>query len=235
MGLTAENVARSHAISRPRMDEYALLSHQRAVAAQESGLVASEIVPVPLPTGGSLEADECPRRTTDLDALAALPPAFDEDGVVTAGNSCPVNDGAAAVLVMSSARARAEGLQPRARILASAVTGLAPEVMGLGPVEAVRRVLRQVGMSINVIDVVELNEAFAAQVLACVDELGIDVERQLNPHGGAIALGHPYGMIGARILTTLLNDLETRDQTLGLETMCVGGGQGMAMVIERLA
>jgi acetyl-CoA C-acetyltransferase len=178
--------------------------------------------------------DDGPRAGTSLEKLSSLKPAFKEDGVVTAGNACPLNDGAAAVLVMSEERAQSLGLEPKARIIGSAVSGLAPEIMGVGPIEAVTKLLKQTGMSIGDVDVVELNEAFAAQVIPVCDELGIDIESQLNPHGGAIALGHPFGQTGARIMTTLLNDLETLDKSIGLETMCVGGGQGMAMLVERL-
>ena len=234
MGLTAENVADRWDISRLQMDEYALRSQTLAVAAQASGFFDAEITPVPLPGGGELARDECPRPGTTLEGLSALKPAFRPDGRVTAGNACPLNDGAAAVLVMSEARAHELGLAPRARILASAVTGVAPEIMGVGPIQAVRKVLAMTGMTIADVDIVELNEAFASQVLAVADELGIEIERQLNPFGGAIALGHPFGMTGARIMTTLIHGLEERDQTIGLETMCIGGGQGMAMLIERL-
>jgi acetyl-CoA C-acetyltransferase len=188
-----------------------------------------------LPDGSVVSKDDGPRPGTTLEKLASLPPAFKEDGVVTAGNACPLNDGAAAVLVMEEEKARSLGLEPKARIIGSAVSGLAPEIMGVGPIEAVSKLLKQTGMSIGDVDVVELNEAFAAQVLPVCDELGIDIESQLNPHGGAIALGHPFGQTGARIMTTLLNDLETLDKTIGLETMCVGGGQGMAMLVERLS
>jgi acetyl-CoA C-acetyltransferase len=234
MGLTAENVAEQWGIEREAMDEYAALSHQRALAAQQSGFFDDEITPVPLPAGGELSRDECPRPGTSAERLAELKPAFKPDGRVTAGNACPLNDGAAAVLVMSDTRARELGLQPKARIIASAVTGLAPEIMGVGPIEAVRKVLATAGMTIGDVDIVELNEAFASQVLAVCRELEIDIEAQLNPFGGAIALGHPFGMTGARIMTTLLHGLEERDQTIGLETMCIGGGQGMAMLVERL-
>jgi acetyl-CoA C-acetyltransferase len=216
------------------MDEFAKRSQDLAAEAQKNGFFDREITPMEVPDGRVISTDDGPRPNTTLEKLAELPPAFRPDGRVTAGNSCPLNDGAAAVLVMSAARADALGLQPRARIVASSVVGLEPEYMGMGPVGAVRAVLDQAGMSLTDVDVIEINEAFAAQVLACVDELGIDMDR-LNPHGGAIALGHPFGMTGARIMGTLLNDLETLDQTVGLETMCVGGGQGMAMVIERLS
>jgi acetyl-CoA C-acetyltransferase len=234
MGFTAENVAEKYGISRERMDEFAVLSQNRAVEAQKNGFFEREITPVELPDGTTVSQDDGPRPGTTIEKLASLQPAFKPDGRVTAGNACPLNDGAAAVLVMSEDKARALGLKPLARIKASAVSGLAPEIMGVGPIEAVRKVLAQAGMSISDIDVVELNEAFAAQVLPVCDEVGISIESQLNPHGGAIALGHPFGMTGARIMTTLINDLETLDKTFGLETMCVGGGQGMAMIIERL-
>jgi acetyl-CoA C-acetyltransferase len=234
MGLTAENVAEQWGIPRERMDELALRSHQRALRSQENGYYAREITPVALPDGRVIDKDDGPRRATSLEALAGLAPAFREDGTVTAGNACPLSDGAAAVLVVSEERAAELGLQPMARILASAVTGVAPEIMGVGPIEAVRKVLAASGLSISDIDVFELNEAFASQVLAVCDELGVDIDRQLNPHGGSIALGHPFGMTGARIMTTLLNGLRETDGTYGIETMCVGGGQGMAMLVERL-
>jgi acetyl-CoA C-acetyltransferase len=230
MGLTAENVAERWNVSREDMDAYAQRSQERAVAAQDSGFFDREVTP-----WNGVAKDDGPRRESTLERLSTLEPAFKPGGKVTAGNSCPLNDGAAAVVVMSEERARELGIRPRARIIASAVSGVEPEIMGVGPIEAVRRVLRRAGMTIEDVDVVELNEAFAAQVLPVSRELGIDpFGEQLNPHGGAIALGHPYGMTGARIMCTLLNDLETRDETIGLETMCVGGGQGMAMLVERL-
>lgn len=235
MGQTAENVADKFGVSRERQDEFAKLSQDRAVAAQAAGFFDREITPVKLPDGRTVSADDGPRPNTTLEKLSALEPVFRPGGSVTAGNSCPLNDGAAAVLVMSEPRAAELGIKPLARILSSAVSGIAPEIMGVGPIEAVRTALRRAGMSISDVDVVELNEAFAAQVLPVCDELGISVADQLNPHGGAIALGHPFGMTGARIMGTLINDLRTLDKTIGLETMCVGGGQGMAMVIERLA
>jgi acetyl-CoA C-acetyltransferase len=234
MGLTAENVAQQWGIPRERMDELALRSHQRALRSQQNGYYAREITPVGLPDGRVVDKDDGPRPATSLEALAGLAPAFREDGTVTAGNACPLSDGSAAVLVVSEERAAELGLQPMARILASAVTGVAPEIMGVGPIEAVRKVLAASGLSISDIDVFELNEAFASQVLAVCDELGVDIDRQLNPHGGSIALGHPFGMTGARIMTTLLNGLRETDGTYGIETMCVGGGQGMAMLVERL-
>src|SRR5438105_824430 len=231
MGLTAENVAERYNVSRGDMDRYAQRSQERAVAAQDSGFFAREIAP-----WDGVATDDGPRRESTFEKLAALEPAFKPDGKVTAGNSCPLNDGAAAVVVTSESRARELGIAPRARILASAVSGVAPEIMGVGPIEAVRRVFARTGMTIDDVDVVELNEAFAAQVLPVCRELGIDpFGEKLNPHGGAIALGHPYGMTGARIMNTLLNDLESLDKQIGLETMCVGGGQGMAMLVERLS
>jgi acetyl-CoA C-acetyltransferase len=234
MGNTAENVAERYGISRQRMDEFAKRSQDRAVEAQKNGFFDREITPIEVPDGRTIAVDDGPRPNTTIEKLAELPPVFKPDGTVTAGNSCPLNDGSAAVLVMSSDRASELGLQPMARIIASSVVGLEPEYMGMGPVGAVRAVLAQAGMELEDIDVIEINEAFAAQVLASVDELGIDVDK-LNPHGGAIALGHPFGMTGARIMGTLINDLRTLDKTIGLETMCVGGGQGMAMIVERLS
>ena len=231
MGLTAENVAERWDVSREDMDRFAQQSQERAVAAQDSGFFAREITPY-----DGVEADDGPRRTSTYEKLAALEPAFKPGGKVTAGNACPLNDGAAAVVVMSANRAAELGIQPRARILASSVSGVEPEIMGVGPIEAVRKVLAQAGMTIDDVEVMELNEAFAAQVLPVCRELGVDPwSDKLNPHGGAIAVGHPYGMTGARIMNTLLNDLETMDRTIGLETMCVGGGQGMAMLVERLS
>lgn len=233
MGNTAENVAQKYGITRERQDEFGKRSQDRAVEAQKNGFFDWEITPIDVPDGRTISQDDGPRPNTSLEKLATLPPVFDPQGTVTAGNSCPLNDGSAAVLVMSEERAAELGLEPLARIVASAVAGLEPEFMGMGPVFAVRKVMEQSGMALNDMDVVELNEAFAAQVLACVEELGIDMDK-LNPHGGAIALGHPFGMTGARIMGTLLNDLRTLDGTFGLETMCVGGGQGMAMIVERL-
>ena len=235
MGLTAENVADKYDVSRERMDEFAKLSQDRAVLAQANGFWEREITPVTTPDGTVVTKDDGPRDGTTLDGLAKLKPAFKEDGRVTAGNACPLNDGAAAVMVMSASKAEELGLQPLARVVASAVSGLDPKIMGVGPIEAVTKVLDRAGMKIGDIDVVELNEAFAAQVLPICDELGISIEDQLNPHGGAIAVGHPFGMTGARIMTTLINDLQTLDAQYGIETMCVGGGQGMAMIIERLS
>jgi acetyl-CoA C-acetyltransferase len=234
MGLTAENVAKRCQVSREAQDEWAMTSQNRAVAARDSGHFDAEIVAVTTPDGAKVTRDDGPRPGTTMEKLAELKPVFDpENGTVTAGNSCPLNDGAAAVLVMSAERARELGVEPRARIVASSVAAIRPEIMGLGPIPAVKAVLEQAGMSIGDIDVVELNEAFAAQVVPCRDELGIDGEK-LNPFGGAIALGHPFGMTGARIMTTLLNGLDALDGTYGLETMCVAGGMGQAMIVERL-
>jgi acetyl-CoA C-acetyltransferase len=230
MGLTAENVAEQWDVSREDMDRFAQQSQERAVAAQASGFFEREITP-----WDGVASDDGPRPDSTLEKLAQLEPVFKPGGKVTAGNSCPLNDGAAAVVVMSDTRARELGITPLARIVASSVAGVAPEIMGVGPIEAVRKALKQAGMTIAEVEVVELNEAFAAQVLPVCRELGIDpFSDGLNPHGGAIALGHPYGMTGARIMNTLLNDLRTLDRTIGVETMCVGGGQGMAMVVERL-
>jgi acetyl-CoA C-acetyltransferase len=230
MGMTAENVAERWNVSREEMDRYAQRSQERAVGAQDNGFFARELTP-----WDGVAADDGPRRESTLEKLAELEPSFKPGGKVTAGNSCPLNDGAAAVVVMSETRASELGVRPRARIIASSVSGVGPEIMGVGPIGAVSKVLDTAGMTIDDVDVVELNEAFAAQVLPVCRELGIDpFGEKLNPHGGAIALGHPYGMTGARIMCTLLNDLETLDGTIGLETMCVGGGQGMAMIVERL-
>jgi acetyl-CoA C-acetyltransferase len=234
MGITAENVAARCKVSRASQDEWAATSQQRAVAAQQSGHFDAEIVPVTLADGTQVTKDDGPRPGTTVEVLAELKPAFDPEGTVTAGNACPLNDGAAAVLVMSDERARELGCKPRARIVASSVAAIRPEIMGLGPIPAVAKVLDQAGMTIADIDVLELNEAFAAQVVPCRDEWGIDPEK-LNPFGGAIALGHPFGMTGARIMTTLLNDLDALDGTIGLETMCVAGGMGQAMIVERLS
>jgi acetyl-CoA C-acetyltransferase len=230
MGLTAENVADRWNVSREDMDRFAQRSQERAVAAQRSGFFERELTPY-----DGVTADDGPRASSTYEKLAALEPAFRPGGKVTAGNSCPLNDGAAAVVVMSDTRAEELGIRPRVRIVASSVSGIEPEIMGVGPIEAVRKVLAHASMTIADVDVVELNEAFAAQVLPVCREIGVDpFGEKLNPHGGAIALGHPYGMTGARIMATLLNDLETLDGTIGLETMCVGGGQGMAMLVERL-
>jgi acetyl-CoA C-acetyltransferase len=237
MGVTAENVAARWGVEREEMDRYAQRSQERAVAAQGDGFFDRELTPYPKEDGTVVARDDGPRADSTLEKLASLEPVFDPaNGKVTAGNACPLNDGAAAVVVLSEEKARELGVKPRARIIASAVSGVDPEIMGVGPIEAVRKVLERAGMTLDDVDVVELNEAFAAQVLPVCRELGIDpFGEKLNPHGGAIALGHPYGMTGARIMCTLLNDLETMDGTIGLETMCVGGGQGMAMLVERLA
>jgi len=233
MGQTAENVAQLEGVSREEMDEFAFQSQSRAVAAQKRGFFDKEITPVVLPNGNHVTADDGPRPDTSLEKLASLKPVFRPDGTVTAGNSCPLNDGAAAVVVMSDTKARDLGIRPLARIIASGVTALDPEIMGLGPVEASRQAMRRAGMTIDDVDLVEINEAFAAQVIPSARHLGIPLDK-LNVNGGAIALGHPFGMTGARIMTTLLNGLEDADKTVGLEAMCVGGGQGMAMIIERL-
>ena len=235
MGQTAENVAEREGISREEMDRFAVKSQNAAVRAREDGFFDREIIPVPLPNGELFGKDDGPRPGTTLEVLATLPPAFRQNGRVTAGNSCPLNDGAAAVVLVSDSKARELGLKPLARIVSTGLTALEPEIMGLGPIEASKQALSRAGMTIQDIDVVEMNEAFAAQVIPSARGLGVDpFSDKLNPHGGAIALGHPFGMTGARILCTLLNDLQTLDGTYGLETMCVGGGQGMAMVIERL-
>jgi acetyl-CoA C-acetyltransferase len=236
MGVTAENVADKYDITREEMDRYALQSHQRAVRAGRDGIFAREIIPVPLPTGVTMTADDGPRPDTSLEKLATLKPVFREGGRVTAGNSCPLNDGAAAAVVMSRELAARLGITPIARIVSTGVSSLEPELMGLGPIESTQQALARAGMTIDDMDAVEINEAFAAQVIPSARGIGVDpFSDKLNPHGGAIALGHPFGMTGVRILATLLNDLRTRDQTIGLETMCVGGGQGMAMIIERLS
>jgi acetyl-CoA C-acetyltransferase len=234
MGVTAENVAERWDVSREDMDAYALGSQQKAARASDAGIFDREIIPVTTPSGENVSRDDGIRPDTTLEKLAALEPVFKEGGRVTAGNACPLNDGAAAVVVMSAERALALGIEPLARIVASSVSGVDPTIMGVGPIEAVRKVLGATGMTVGDIDVFELNEAFASQVLVVSRELEWDMDR-LNPNGGAIALGHPFGMTGARIMTTLINDLQTLDKTYGLETMCVGGGQGMAMVIERLS
>jgi acetyl-CoA C-acetyltransferase len=233
MGQTAENVRELESVGREEMDEFALRSHRRAVAARDAGAFDPEITPVVLADGTVVTQDDCPRPGTSLEALAALSPVFRPDGEVTAGNSCPLNDGAAAVLVMSDTRARELGIHPLARIVASGVSALDPEIMGLGPVDASEQALARAGMTIRDIGLVEINEAFAAQVIPAARRLGVEPER-LNTRGGAIALGHPFGMTGARMLTTLLGALEGADEALGLATMCVGGGQGMAMIIERV-
>src|ERR1700722_1813180 len=236
MGETAENVADKYDITREEMDRYALQSHMRAVLAGKDGVFAREIIPVPLVSGLTMTDDDGPRADTTLEKLATLRPVFRKGGRVTAGNSCPLNDGAAATVVMSRTLAEQLGIEPLARIISTGVSSLEPELMGLGPIESSRQALGRAGLTIDDVDVVEINEAFAAQVIPSAREMGVDpFSDKLNPHGGAIALGHPFGMTGVRILATLLNDLRTRDQTIGLETMCVGGGQGMAMIVERLS
>jgi acetyl-CoA C-acetyltransferase len=233
MGFTAENVAERCKVSREAQDEWAKISQDRAVAARDSGHFDREIVPVTTPDGTEVTRDDGPRPGTTLEKLAELKPVFREDGTVTAGNACPLNDGAAAVLVMSEEKARALGLKPKARIIASHVAAIRPEIMGLGPIPAIQGVLERAGMTIEDIDIVEINEAFAAQIVPCRDELDIDPEK-LNPFGGAIALGHPFGMTGARIMTTLLNGLEATDGEFGIDSMCVAGGMGQAMIVQRL-
>ena len=235
MGETAENVAEREHISRDEQDRYAVKSQDAAVKARENGFFEREIIPVPLPNGEMFTKDDSPRPGTTVEVLATLKSAFRENGTVTAGNACPLNDGAAAVVVMSDRKARELGIKPLARIVSTGLSALEPEFMGLGPIDASRQALRRAKMTINDIDILEINEAFAAQVIPSARGIGVDpFSDKLNPQGGAIALGHPFGMTGARILCTLLNGLRSRDQTYGLETMCVGGGQGMAMIIERL-
>ncbi|PRB34857.1 acetyl-CoA C-acyltransferase [Arthrobacter sp. MYb23] len=234
MGQTAENVATSYGISRAEQDEWAVLSQNRAEAAIASGFYARDITPYTRQDGTVVERDDSPRAGVTLEAVSTLQPVFRSDGTVTAGNACPLNDGAAAVVVMSDSRARELGLQPLARVVSTGISALSPELMGMGPVESTRRALALAGMTMDDIDLVELNEAFAVQVVASARDLGIDPAK-LNVHGGAIALGHPFGMTGARMTSTLLNGLRERDATLGLATLCVGGGQGMAVVLERLS
>jgi acetyl-CoA C-acetyltransferase len=248
MGMTAENVAERCNVTREAQDEWAVVSQSRAVAAVESGHFDKEIVPVTVPAhkdvdkeGNEIDVpesvmnkDDGPRPGTTMERLAGLKPVFKEGGTVTAGNACPLNDGAAALLVMSEERAKELGLQPKVKILASTVAAIRPEIMGLGPIPAIQQLLKNTGMKIEDIDVVEINEAFAAQIVPCIEELGLDRDK-LNPFGGAIALGHPFGMTGARIMTTLINDLQTLDKTYGIESMCVAGGMGMAMLVERLS
>ena len=248
MGLTAENVAERCHVTREQQDEWAVVSQSRAVDARESGHFDAEIVRVTVPAHRDtdkdgnevdipetvVDKDDGPRPGTTMEVLAQLKPAFKPDGTVTAGNACPLNDGAAAVLVMTEEKAKRLGLKPKARILASTVAAIRPEIMGLGPIPAIRALLKQTGMSIDDVDVVEINEAFAAQIVPCKGELGIP-EEKLNPFGGAIALGHPFGMTGARIMTTLLNGLRALDGTYGIESMCVAGGMGQAVLVERLS
>jgi acetyl-CoA C-acetyltransferase len=234
MGQTAENVAGLRGISRLEQDEFGVRSQNLAEKAIADGFWQRDITPVTLPGGTVISADDGPRAGTTLEKVAALKPVFRPDGTVTAGNCCPLNDGAAAVVVMSDTRAAELGITPLARIVSSGLTALSPEIMGLGPVEASQRALARAGMTISDIDLVEINEAFAAQVIPSYRDLGIDIDK-LNVNGGAIAVGHPFGMTGARITSTLLNSLQAHDKTFGLETMCVGGGQGMAMIFERLS
>ena len=233
MGQTAENVVQLEGVTRAEMDEFAALSQNRAVDHVENGFFEREITPVTLPDGTTVSKDDGPRPGTTVEALSQLKPVFRPDGQVTAGNACPLNDGAAAVVVMSDTRAAELGITPLARIVSTGLSALNPEIMGLGPIEASRQALARAGMTIDDIDLVEINEAFAAQVVPSAKHLDIPWDK-LNVHGGAIALGHPFGMTGARIMATLLNGLEHEDKTFGLETMCVGGGQGMAMIVERL-
>jgi acetyl-CoA C-acetyltransferase len=233
MGITAVNVAKKYEVSRADMDKFAQRSQELAVRSQEDGFFDREIVPVKLEDGTEVSKDDGPRASSTLEKLSELPEAFEGGGGVTAGNSCPLNDGAAAVLLMSDTKAKELGLTPRARIITAATHGNEPELMGVAPIGAIKKVLDRAGMSIGDVDRVELNEAFAAQVIPIMAECGID-EDKLNTHGGAIALGHPFGMTGARIMGTLLNVLETDDKQVGLETMCVAGGQGKAMLVERI-
>lgn len=234
MGQTAENVALHTGISREDQDHWGVRSQNRAEDAIKNGFFEREIVPVTLPDGTVVSKDDGPRAGTTYEKISQLKPVFRPNGTITAGNACPLNDGAAAVVIMSDTKARELGLTPLARVVSTGVSGLSPEIMGLGPIEATKKALANAGMSIGDIDLYEINEAFAVQVLGSARELGMD-EDKLNVSGGAIALGHPFGMTGARITATLLNNLTTYDKTFGLETMCVGGGQGMAMVLERLS
>lgn len=234
MGHTAEYVARLSGVTRTEQDEFALRSQQRAAASWDDGFFAREVVPVVRPDGTVVDRDDSLRPGTTLAALSELSPVFSAEGTVTAGNACPLNDGAAAAVVVSGRYAKAHGLHPVARILSTAVTALSPEIMGLGPVESSRRALARANLTIGDLDIVEINEAFAVQVIASARELGIDDETQLNPFGGSLAIGHPFGATGVRLIGTLINGLRTRDQTLGMVTLCVGGGQGMALVLERL-
>ena len=233
MGQTAENVRLAENVGRKEMDEFAALSQQRAVESQKNGFFEREITPITLSDGTVVTKDDGPRDGTTAEKLAELKPVFRPDGEITAGNACPLNDGAAAVVVMSDTRAKSLGIEPLGRFIASGVSALDPEIMGLGPIEASRQALKRAGMTIDDVDLVEINEAFAAQVLPSAKHLGISWDK-LNVNGGSIALGHPFGMTGARIMTTLLNGLEDSGKSIGLETMCVGGGQGMAMIVERL-
>ena len=235
MGQTAENVVELEGISREEQDRFGVRSQNLAVAHVENGFFEREITPLTLADGTVVSKDDGPRPGTTYEGVSQLKPVFRPDGTVTAGNACPLNDGAAAVLVMSDSKAKELGLTPLARIVSSGVSGLNPEIMGLGPIEAIRKALALAGKTIDEIDLVEINEAFAVQVIGSAKHLGIDLDKQMNVHGGAIALGHPFGMTGARIMTTLINGLQFEDKTWGVESMCVGGGQGMAMVIERLS
>jgi len=234
MGQTAENLALLKGISREEMDHFGVRSQNLAEQAIANGFWANEISPVTLPSGEQVSTDDGPRPGVTYEGVAGLKPVFRPDGRITAGNCCPLNDGAAALVIMSDTKAAQLGITPLARVVATGVTALSPEIMGLGPVGASRQALARAGMSINDIDLVEINEAFAAQVIPSYQELGVDLDR-LNVNGGAIAVGHPFGMTGARITTTLINSLQTHDKQFGLETMCVGGGQGMAMILERLS
>jgi acetyl-CoA C-acetyltransferase len=234
MGQTAENVAQLTGVTREEQDAFGVRSQNLAEKAIANGFWARDITPVTLPDGTVVDSDDGPRAGVTLEGVAALKPVFRPDGTITAGNCCPLNDGAAAVVIMSDTRAKQLGITPLARIVSTAVTGLSPEIMGLGPVEASKRALSRAGLSIGDIDLVEINEAFAAQVIPSARQLGVEEDR-LNVNGGAIAVGHPFGMTGARITSTLINSLQWHDKQLGLETMCVGGGQGMAMVLERLS
>jgi acetyl-CoA C-acetyltransferase len=235
MGQTAENVVEQEGISREEQDRFGVRSQNLACEFIEKGFFEREITPLTLPDGTVVSKDDGPRPGTTYEGVSQLKPAFRPDGTVTAGNACPLNDGAAAVLVMSDTKAKELGLTPLARIVSSGVSGLNPEIMGLGPIEAIRKALKLAGKTIDEIDLVEINEAFAVQVIGSAKHLGIDLDTQMNVHGGAIALGHPFGMTGARIMTTLINGLQWEDKTWGVESMCVGGGQGMAMVVERLS
>ncbi len=234
MGQTAENVAQMTGISREEMDRWGVRSQNRAEEAIKNGHFEREITPVTLPDGSVVSIDDGPRAGTTYEKVSQLKPVFRPDGVITAGNACPLNDGAAALVIMSDTKAKELGLKPLARIVSTGVSGLSPEIMGLGPIEASRRALKLAGMSVDDVELAEINEAFAVQVIGSARELGLD-EDKLNVSGGAIALGHPFGMTGARITNTLLNNLTSQDKSIGLETMCVGGGQGMAMVLERLS
>jgi len=234
MGQTAENVVEHEGVSREEMDRFGVRSQNLACEHVDNGFFEREITPLTLPDGTVVSKDDGPRPGTTYEAVSQLKPVFRPEGSVTAGNACPLNDGAAAVMVMSDTKAKQLGLTPLARIVSSGVSGLNPEIMGLGPIEACRQALKRAGMTIDQIDLVEINEAFAAQVLPSAKHLGIPMEK-LNVHGGAIALGHPFGMTGARIMTTLINGLQWEDKTYGMESMCVGGGQGMAMIVERLS